>query len=59
MLGWLMASAWSKKRRKFTDFLPPWYDIKAAKPVDPDDAARRLFEHLTQMAENGGSPSRQ
>jgi hypothetical protein len=28
MLGWLMANAWSRKRRKFTEFLPPWYDTK-------------------------------
>jgi hypothetical protein len=51
MLTYYVVNLWSKKRRKFTDFLPPWYDRKPAKPPDPDEAARRLFERLTQIAQ--------
>jgi len=56
MLAYYIVNLWSKKRRKFTQFLPPWYNVKAGKPADPDDAVRQLFEHLTKMAQaNGGS----
>jgi len=47
MLGWLMASAWSKKRRKFTDFLPPWYD----KPREGQGKTLRSFEDILRMAD--------
>jgi hypothetical protein len=45
MLAWMMANAWGKRRRKFTDFLPPWYDLK------PSGDVTEGFERLLRLGE--------
>jgi hypothetical protein len=45
LIATLMANAWSKRKRKFADFLPPWYEIPKAK------TSLTSFEQILEMAD--------